>query len=120
MYPIEKYIFKTYNRNNPDGSKSTVVAAITTYCGKVVRATAKCTQGDEFSLEKGKELAAARCDLKVCVKRMNRANKKRHEASLNVEEASRKFDKMNKYYSDATTEAFEASQRLHKIEESLM
>lgn len=120
MYPIEKYTFKTYTKTNKDGTKSTVVIALTTYCGKIVKATAKCSEGDEFSLEKGKELAAARCDLKVCIKRMNRAGNKRHEASLVVEEASRKFDKMNKYFSDATTEAFEATERLRKIEDSLM
>lgn len=120
MYPIEKYNFKTYTKTNEDGTKSTVVVAITTYCGKIVKATAKCSEDDEFSLEKGKELAAARCDLKVCTKRQNRSFNKRREASLALEDAKTNFNKMDKYYSDSLSETLESMSRLVMIEESLM
>lgn len=76
MYPIEKYQFKVYEKTNKDNSKSSVVVALSTYCGKVVKGVAKCMESDSFSLETGKKLAAARCDLKVCIKRKNRAMKK--------------------------------------------
>ena len=56
MYPIEKYRYFT------NGSK---VVAVSTYAGKTVRGVANCDPNDEFSLEKGKELAAARSALHV-------------------------------------------------------
>jgi len=42
--------------------------------GKPVRGVAKCAPNDEFDINKGKELAAARCNLKVAQKRVKKAN----------------------------------------------
>ena len=68
---MTKYNFYT------DGK--TKVVAVSTYAGKVVRGVAKCDANDTFSLEKGKELAAARCNQKIAKKRLTRAENKRRE-----------------------------------------
>ena len=68
---MTKYQFYT------DGK--TKVIAVSTYAGKVVRGVAKCDANDTFSLEKGKELAAARCNQKIAKKRLTRAENKRRE-----------------------------------------
>ena len=119
MYPIEKYQFKVYEKTNKDGSKSSVVTALSTYCGKVVKGVAKCIATDPFDLEKGTRLAAARCDLKVCVKRSKRALAKKLEAEKKLEELTAHYVKMSKYYDDAISEAYQSSKRLSKIEEEL-
>lgn len=62
---MSKYNFYT------DGK--TKVVAVSTYAGKAVRGVAKCDINDTFSLEKGKELAAARCNEKIAKKRFTRA-----------------------------------------------
>lgn len=119
MYPIEKYTFKTYKQKNEDGTTSTVVVAISTYAGKSVKATARCMESDEFSLEKGKRLAAARCDLKVCLKRRARAFKRFSEAMQNYEIISNEYNRMGNYYSDATAEVEDSMRRLEAIEQEL-
>lgn len=119
MYPIEKYDFKTYEKTNPDGTKTTVVIALTTYRGKVVKGVAKCMESDDFSLEKGKELAAARCDLKVCHKRMRRLYGKTNEVFKNLENTGRMFDKMKTSLDKSIEEYINSSNRLDDIEKSL-
>ena len=49
------------------------VIALSHYAGRTVRGVAKCSPEDEFDVEFGKKLAAARCDLKIAMKRRNRA-----------------------------------------------
>ena len=68
---MTKYSFYT------DGK--TKVIAVSTYAGKAVRGVAKCDINDTFSFEKGKELAAARCNQKIAKKRLTRAENKRRE-----------------------------------------
>ena len=70
---MTKYNFYT------DGK--TKVVAVSTYAGKVVRGVAKCDVNDTFSLEKGKKLAAARCNEKIAKKRLTRAENKRRETA---------------------------------------
>lgn len=120
MYPIEKYQFKTYETINANGTKSTVVIALSTYGGKVVRGVAKCMENDAFSLEHGKKLAAARCDLKVCTKRQKRALKKFNESSIALDEAQVHFNEMLRYYSESVKECLDAASRLADIEKNLM
>lgn len=52
------------------------VIALSHDAGKVVRGVAKCSPNDEFNVEFGKKLAAARCNLKVAQRREARAVKK--------------------------------------------
>ena len=85
------------------------VIAISSYAGRPVRGVAKCDPGDEFDVEFGMKLAAARCNLKIAQKRYRRASSKYQEAanaSIEAANASIKaknqLDKMRTYYCDAT------------------
>ena len=106
MYPIEKYRYFT------NGSK---VVAVSTYAGKTVRGVANCDPNDEFSLEKGKELAAARCAVKVAQKRVARAARKEAEAVMAFSVASRHMDRMTTYHSDALAAQYEAETNLKEV-----
>ena len=119
MYPIEKYNYVTYDKKNEDGTVSKITLAMSTYCGKVVKGVAKCTPTDDFDSEIGIKLAAARCDLKVCLKRKDRAMKKLHDISLEIEKLTEEYNKIHKYVNDSIAECCEAVNRLTKIEESL-
>ena len=68
---MTKYSFYT--------DEKTKVIAVSTYAGKVIRGVAKCDVNDTFSFEKGKKLAAARCNQKIAKKRLTRAENKRRE-----------------------------------------
>ena len=59
-----------YYTNNKD-----VVVAVSSYAGKTVRGVAKCDPRDTFDIEKGKELAAARCNEKIAEKKINESKK---------------------------------------------
>lgn len=104
MFPINKYRFYTTNNK---------VIAVSTYAGRTVKGVAKCNPGDEFSMDKGKELAAARCAVKIARKRLNRAQRKENEAVAAYRQASMHMDKMTTYCSDAfeAVDAAEANLR---------
>jgi hypothetical protein len=55
-----------------DEEKRTVVA-MSTFAGKVITGVARCAPEDEFNIEAGKKLAAARCSVKIAEKRLKRA-----------------------------------------------
>ena len=95
MYPIEKYRFYT------NGSR---VIAVSTYAGRTVRGVATCHDGDEFSLEKGKKLAALRCAEKIAKKRVARANRKVDEVYWAYVDAEAYLNKMVDYKDDALYE----------------
>ena len=82
------------------GSDKTVVA-ISTYAGKTVRGVAKCDPADEFSIETGKKLASARCNVKISAKRVKNAETKRNEAFAALEAAQKRVAEMTSYYNDA-------------------
>jgi septal ring factor EnvC (AmiA/AmiB activator) len=119
MYPIEKYQFKVYEHKNEDGTKSSVVMALSTYAGRVVKGVAKCIATDPFDLEKGKELAAARCDYKVCLKRAKRAATKYLETEKKVNDYKERLRKMGNYFADADRDRQEAHKKLLEIEAKL-
>ena len=89
---MDKYRFYT--------SKNKVVA-VSTYAGRPVRGVAKCDPIDAFSLEVGKELAAARCNDRVAEKRLKRAQNKLAEATDALIMAQRQYEKMKQYVEDA-------------------
>lgn len=119
MYPIEKYNFKHYEKTNDDGSVSQVIIALSTYAGKIVKGVAKCRAGDDYNLEDGKRLAAARCDFKVCNKRLNRARKKKTEIMQQLEKLNKAIEDANSYYEDALNATVEALNNVKNIENSL-
>ena len=92
MYPMEKY--KYYTTNNK-------VIAVSTYAGKTVRGVAKCDPRDTFDLEKGKILAAKRCNEKVAKRRYARAQRCVKDAARDLQVAQRHYYKMLRYMNDA-------------------
>ena len=119
MYPIEKYQFKVYEKTNEDNTKSSVVVALSTFAGRPVKGVAKCMEGDPFSLEKGKELAAARCDYKVCVKRAKKAKKEYDEVVKKFDALYAKCKQVSSYYSDTLNEAIASNARLDALYQSM-
>lgn len=59
---VPKYKYFTNGEN--------MVVAVSSYKGRTIRGVAKCSEEDEFDLETGKKLAAARCALKIAEKRV--------------------------------------------------
>ncbi len=49
------------------------VVAMSTFAGKVITGVARCAPEDDFDVEVGKKIAAARCSVKIAEKRMKRA-----------------------------------------------
>ena len=92
MYPLEKY---KYYRG---GSK---IVAVSTYAGKTIRGVARCNPRDEFDLEKGKRLAAARCNEKIAKRRYIRACQKCKDAQESFSEAENYYNDMIMYEEDS-------------------
>ena len=59
---VPKYRYYTNGEN--------VVVAVASYKGRTIRGVAKCSEQDEFDLETGKKLAAARCAMKIARERV--------------------------------------------------
>lgn len=100
--------YKYYQHNNE-------VIAVSTFAGKEIKGVAKCNPEDEFDLETGKKIAAARCNLKAAQKRLKRANEKWSKAYIDLFEANRRFEKMKQYYMDAVDALDEATVELAKM-----
>ena len=105
-YPLEKYRF--YFAGNK-------VIAISTYAGKTVRGVAICHPEDQYSVETGKRLAAARCNEKIAIKRYARATNKLEEAIADVEIAKTHMHKMADYRNDSFVAMNEASQAVDRL-----
>lgn len=95
------YKFYQYNHVRADGSTSLRVVAVSSFAGRPVKGYADCHPHDEFDLEYGKELAAARCAEKIAAKRCKRAYNKVDEAKAMAVAAMAHLQKMMKYESDA-------------------
>jgi hypothetical protein len=110
-YSLDKYKF--YQFKNENGG-ITIVAA-SSYAGKTVKGYAKCDPRDEFSIEKGKELAAARCNLKIAEKRKMRAGNKYIQASIEADKAVAYFASMKQYFMDADDQVDDARAELEAL-----
>ena len=109
---MEKYTYYV-------AEKQKQVIAVSSYAGRIVRAVAKCDPRDEFSVEKGKKLAAARCNLKVAAKRAKRAASKLQEAMSAVTIAEMHRHDMMEYSIDADKALAQAKAELADIEASM-
>lgn len=112
MFPVEKYRYYV-------NEKKREVIAASTYAGHTVRGRAKCDPRDEFDIQKGKDLAAARCAAKIAEKRVARATKKVTFAQVQFDEAQEYLSRMNDYWFDARTEVEDAIKRLEALEASM-
>lgn len=106
MFPLEKYRFYT------NGNK---VVAVSTYAGKTVRGVAKCAPEDTFDLEKGKEIAAARCAVRIAQKRYARADQKAADAYTALENAKDFSACMDDYLYTAGQELMDTQDHLASI-----
>lgn len=105
-YPLEKYRF--YFANNK-------VIAVSTYAGKNVKGVAKCDGRDEFDIEKGKRLAAARCNARIAEKRVKRAKMKWDEAMAARVAAIEHSNDMYHYYMTSLVKSEEAEKELNAL-----
>lgn len=108
-YSFDKYKYFTYNDKT---TGATCVSAISTYAGKKVRGVAKCDPRDNFDQEKGKQLAAMRCNLKVAERREKRAARKVAEAFAQMQAAQNYYTRMMEYHNDAIADVKNANTEL--------
>ena len=95
------------------------IIAVSSYAGKSVRGVAICHPNDKFDLEKGINLATARCNEKIAKKRFNRAMSKVAEAQRILEEATRYHARMMRYLDDSTDALNEAIVNVTELEYSM-
>lgn len=97
----------------------TDVIATTTYCGKPVRAVAKCNPEDEYDRQFGEALALARLNLKVAKKRRARSYEKMYAAADAHREALDFYYEMRNYNDAAIQEVKDAEAALKFIMEQV-
>lgn len=105
MFSMDKYKFAFFK----DASGKQTVSARSTYAGRTVKGYAKCDPRDEFDVEKGKELAAARCNARIAEKRFKRAQKKVAEAQAFVDMAQKYLAEMESYLTDSASDMKDAN-----------
>lgn len=105
-FPLDKY--KYYFAGNK-------IIACSTYAGRIVRGVAICHPDDDFDIERGKELAAARCNEKVAAKRYARALSKYVEACQARDKAIAYVDDMKEYMNDSYIAMNEAAQQVDSL-----
>lgn len=105
-FPFEKYKFYR------DGNR---VIAASTFAGKTVRGVAICASNDEFDLEKGKHIAAARCNKKIAEKRLAFARKKQAEMENFMYRMDRKLAHSIDYHNDSYVAYLKATQELDSL-----
>lgn len=97
----------------------TDVIATTIYCGKPVRAIAKCNPEDEYSQQFGEDLALARLNLKVAKKRRTRATAKMRAAKKALDEARAFYNEMVAYNNASIDEVEDAKSAIKFLMEQI-
>ena len=95
------YQFYQFDHKRADGTTCIRIVAVSSFAGKSVKAHADCHPNDEFDLNYGRALAAARCGEKIAAKRCKRAYNKVDEAQALVNAALAHLQKMMRYEADA-------------------
>lgn len=105
--------YKFYTDNNKE------VIVVSTYARKNVRGVARCNPQDDFNYEIGKQIAKARCDLKIAEKRVKRARaRERYDAATEAfNKATVEVNKATKYLLSAEKVSVDASKELEKCGE---
>ena len=91
------------------------IIAISTYAGRTVKGVAKCHPNDEFDVEFGKKLAAARCNEKVADKRFQRATNKYDAAFHKLLEAQKEINRVRVYLEDSYNALDAARRKVHEL-----
>lgn len=97
----------------------TDVIATTTYCGKPIRAVAKCNPEDEYDRQFGEDLALARLNLKVAKKRRARAAAKMEAAKKALNEAHAFYNVMVSYNNASIDEVEDAESAIKFLMEQV-
>lgn len=97
----------------------TDVIATTTYCGKPIRAVAKCNPEDEYDRQFGEDLALARLNLKVAKKRRARAAAKMEAAKKALNEARAFYNVMVSYNNASIDEVEDAESAIKFLMEQV-
>lgn len=118
-YDVSKYRYVVHDGVDKNHQTVKEVIAISTYAGKTVRGVAKCDPRDEYSVEAGKALAAARCELNVSEKRAERAKTKYDEAMAQLEAAKAYFVDMEHYLTDSMDAMADARCHLNDLLEKM-
>ena len=111
-FPIERY--HIIKHQHPTYLTTEIIAK-STYAGNVVKGKAICRIDDTYDEEKGIQLAAARCAVKVAKKRKARANELLAEATKKLAEAQKLVEEMTNFLADATVEFDEAKKDVENI-----
>ena len=100
-----------------DEKKRTIVA-MSTFAGRTVVGVARCSDADEFNIETGKKIAAARCSVKIAEKRMKRAEECYAYAVDAMKYWTEELEKMKHYDTDSVEAYKKAVAALAEIEEN--
>ena len=114
-FPIEKYKF--VETTDAQGNKQ--VIAISTYAGRTVKGVATCAPEDEYNLEAGKKLAAAKCEVKVATKRMKFAAWRRDILKNAIDRMTERYFKYCRVVDETTEALAEAEEALKNIKNTL-
>ena len=112
MFPLEKYKYVCYTQK--DGIK--VIIAMSTYAGKTVKGMAKCHPSDTYDEEKGKKLAAARCNLKIAELRYKNALNVLEETKFLLDEIIVLYENYKEYKHNSKKKLKEAKKHLEKFD----
>lgn len=103
------------NRYKFFGTPGPKVICVSSYAGKNVRRTATCSENDEYSYEKGCQLAQARVDEEIARRKVRRASECVEKAFCALIEAKRKYTDMCSYHNDAREEHKRAKKYLQDL-----
>ena len=115
MIKSPTYKFYQYNRQRSDGSTNVRIVAVSSFAGKSVKGYADLHPHDEFDIEYGKALAAARCAEKIEKKREARATRLLKKANDQLAMAQKYVADMTAYHTDAVAELAEAQTEVADI-----
>lgn len=101
----KNFKYRVYKHDNE-------IIAISSFAGRDVKGIAKCDPRDTYSEQKGLALAEARCDNKICNKRVKRAKVK-------VAYLTDVIADLNKMLADAKQYQIEAQEALQVSDEKL-
>ena len=111
MKTFDRYKYATYT--DKDGRK--VVVAISHHAGKTVKGIAKCNPEDKFNIEKGKAIASARCNAKVCAKRLVDAQDRMEQAKSLLDQAQNYYLMAKDKHWDCVSDMVEAEAHLESL-----
>lgn len=96
-----------------DGYKK--VICVSHYAGKSVKGVANCSDADEFNFNIGKNIAQARCDEKIALRKFQRAIARRNEIEEEINRLCKKKSSLLDRVDAAAKEYREMRDKLENI-----